>query len=318
MFKAKKAVLRFFILVGFWFFFSKIIKIEFHLEETTVDSWDLNATLQPADVYADIRCIKSKVILNKSTNLCVHHNADLVSREFVRYGIFEKHMVTRFLNYSINNPDWLVFDIGAQLGLYSLFCASAGARVLAVEPFYDNQVRLQKAAVLSGTYSLIRLVKNALSNKRNEIKRLNKRINNVGAQALLPNQTYSLEFKNSLQSDESKYYVRTILFDDLIDHVPFNKQNKRFKKAIMKIDIEASEPYAFEHAAKLFDRIEICVIFMEWINLKNKDYLEKERDKMLDFLYSRQYTPHNEYETLLLRENYKKWSFDVIWKKKDC
>ena len=37
-----------------------------------------------------------------------------------------------------------------------------------------------------------------------------------------------------------------------------------YKQAILKIDIEGFEPFAFQHAAKLFDAIDIQIIFMEW------------------------------------------------------
>jgi FkbM family methyltransferase len=286
-----------------------------------VSFWDFGETFDGKSMYDSIKCIKSKVIMDKSINLCLHSGNDWITREFSETGIFEYYLVVRFLRYLIDNPDWLVIDVGAQLGMYTLFGASTGTKVLAVEPFYDNQIRLHKAAVLSDATSHIKLITNALSNKRNEVAKLKKDSNNIGAQGLIGDKDLSLELKNVVNADESKYYVRTIWFDDILDYVPLNYQNQKFKKAILKIDIEGFEPYAFQHASKLFDEIQICIIFMEWNVVKNADYLAKERDEMLDFLYSRGYTAYstsNATETLSLRENYKNWSYDIIWTKKDC
>jgi FkbM family methyltransferase len=300
--------------------FNEFNKKIFEANLTNVDRMNLNERFEPKAAYDQIECIQhTKLILNTSTALCIYDKRDYLTRVFLKYGIFEEVLLVRFLKKTLANRDWLVFDIGAQVGLYTLYAASVGAKVLAVEPFYDNQLRLHKAAVLARRQDRIVLVKNALSNKRNEIKRLNRRIDNIGAQGIIHNETYSNEFKSSLSSDDSKYYVRTILFDDLIDYIPLNDENRPYQKAIMKIDIEAYEPYAFQHASKLFDRIKICMLFMEWVLLKKKDYFSNEIEDMLDFLYSRGYTPHNQYEVELLRENYKKsWSFDIIWKRKDC
>ena len=37
-----------------------------------------------------------------------------------------------------------------------------------------------------------------------------------------------------------------------------------FKKAVLKIDIEGFEPFAFAHASLLFNTLDIRIIFMEW------------------------------------------------------
>ena len=54
--------------------------------------------------------------------------------------------------------------------------------------------------------------------------------------------------------------------DDLIDYVPLNKYGKRHERAIIKIDIESFEPYAFSNCKKLFALYDIQMIFMEWAN----------------------------------------------------
>jgi hypothetical protein len=51
-----------------------------------------------------------------------------------------------------------------------------------VEPFHDNIIRIHKSSTIEKTQNKITLIKNALSDKRNEIKRLNANDNNIGGQ----------------------------------------------------------------------------------------------------------------------------------------
>ena len=73
-------------------------------------------------------------------------------------------------------------DVGAQIGQYSLFAAKMGRDVLTVEPFYDNILRIHKAAKEEKIEAKIKLIKNAISDKRNEVKLLQVSDNNIGGQ----------------------------------------------------------------------------------------------------------------------------------------
>lgn len=81
-----------------------------------------------------------------------------------------------------------------------------GLRVLTVEPFYDNILRLHKAARLEKLESKITVIQNAISNKRNEVRMLQQSANNIGGQGLLNrrHQTYVNNFRN-------KYLVRNLV-----------------------------------------------------------------------------------------------------------
>jgi hypothetical protein len=56
--------------------------------------------------------------------------------------------------------------------------------------------------------------------------------------------------------------VETILLDDILDYIPKNREFRKYEKAIIKVDIEGFEPFAFLNARKLFDSIQVQVIFM--------------------------------------------------------
>lgn len=75
--------------------------------------------------------------------------------------------------------------------------AKLGNRVLAVEPFEPNILRLHKAATIERLRHKITLIQNAISNKRNEIKMLQQTRNNIGGQTLFSKHMNKTFNKNS-------------------------------------------------------------------------------------------------------------------------
>ncbi len=84
----------------------------------------------------------------------------------------------------LQHPEALAIDVGSNLGQFTLFAAKFNHSVVAVEPFWDNIVRIHKAAKIEGLDKRITLITNALSDKRHEIKALTAVSDNVGGQSL--------------------------------------------------------------------------------------------------------------------------------------
>jgi FkbM family methyltransferase len=191
-------------------------------------------------------------------------------------------------------------------GQFTLFAAKMGHKVLSVEPFHDNILRIHKASKMENTYGRITLIKNAISNKRNEIKKLDVVNDNIGAQSLFFNRNKSFE-----KDPNNKYLVETILLDDIVPYLPSTQS----KQALLKIDIQFYEIFAFEHATNLFDTVDIRFVFMEWdIGLTLNEY-ENKLIALIDFFYNRNYEPFSDHDTLLAREDWKKWTSNILWKK---
>jgi FkbM family methyltransferase len=226
--------------------------------------FDLSKALEPVELYSPIKCKTSREIFVIAT-LCVHDiERDIhVSGSIWRDGIWEPHIMQSYMEYIKNNPEWLIMDVGAQIGQYSLLPAKMGRQVLTVEPFYDNVLRIHKAAKTDNTTYHITLITNALSNNRKEIKMLQPQGENIGGQSLVENKNKVIKKEDVLATDpKAKYFVETVLFDDIVPYVPVKTDGSKYKKAILKIDIEAFEPYAFQHASILFDTLDIRIIFM--------------------------------------------------------
>ncbi|CAF0856828.1 unnamed protein product [Brachionus calyciflorus] len=277
-----------------------------------VKIFNLSSSLEPKEEYEQIQCRKS-AFFHVSTTLCVHR-VDLdvhVSGSIMRDGVWERHIIMPFTDYIHNNPDWLVLDVGANIGQYSLYAAKMEREVLAVEPFHDNILRIHKASQLENTTKKITLVKNGLSNKRNEVKRLQPNNGNIGGQSLL---NHKNEQYNKIDLEKDKYMVETILFDDLIDYLPKKQNGEEYSKAILKIDIEGFEPYAFQNASKIFDRLDIRIIFMEWGNFPGQKEMHNLIEEMINFLRHRRYKAVENKRDLIF-EQWKTWPWDIIWVK---
>ena len=197
-------------------------------------------------------------------------------------------------------------------GQYSLFAAKMGRKVVTVEPFYENILRIHKASYLEKTYDNILLIKNAISNIRNEIKKLEPNSNNIGGQSLLENKDKIFE-----KDENNHYLVETILFDDIVPYLPYKNAitKEKYKQAILKIDIEGFEPFAFENATLLFDTLDIRVIFMEWGNLPKQVNEHTRIVAMIDFFLNRNYEAY-ENNQILVKNSWRQWPWDIVWKKK--
>ncbi len=161
--------------------------------------------------------------------------------------------------------------------------------------------------------SRITLVKNALSNRRNELRHLSKVDINPGGQGL----TDRFENDTNLLS-QNKYLVQTILFDDLVDFLPKDSNGNTFKRAILKIDIEGFEPIAFQSANFLFKSLKIDLVFMEWGN-KGQLAAQSDRDlvqKMISFLYDKhKMAPFDARNGGPLEiKKFEQWPWDIIWR----
>lgn len=184
-----------------------------------------------------------------------------------------------------------------------------GHNVITVEPFYDNILRIHKAAELESLQNKITLITNAISNKANEFKMLYRNQKNIGGQGIIKNQKIDLD---EAKARNDKYLVKTIIFDDLVDHIPNNLAGN---KAIMKLDIEGYEPFAFEGAERLFKTLDFQVIYMEWGNLPPQHDIEGKILNMINFLYKHNLEPYGDNQKVLDRNDWKKWPWDIIWRK---
>lgn len=62
--------------------------------------------------------------------------------------MWEPHIAHDFLEALNRDPNCGVIDIGANIGFYTMLAASAGHRVIAIEPYLESIHRIHRAAVV--------------------------------------------------------------------------------------------------------------------------------------------------------------------------
>ena len=210
------------------------------------------------------------------------------------------------------NPDWLVLDVGANIGVFTLFPAQMGSKVVAVEPYAENVWRIHKSSHIGKTQNSITLIQNAISNKRNEWKELSANPQNQGGQGLLESR-HKVITKDKVNASNT-FMVETIVFDDIVDYLPKKDDGSDYKRAVLKIDIEGFESLAFQHATRLFSVLDIRVIFMEWELLKNVTDFKPYTEHMIQFFQKQGFLAYDVDKQLDVKE-YMKWPWNVEWRK---
>ena len=254
------------------------------------------------------KCVKTKLLLGKyHTTVCVHEvgrDRD-VSRLLISSGIWEEHLVTHFVRILSTYKQYAFFDIGANIGVYTMYATSAGcSNVVSIECFGPNLERIRRAIQHQQAQHQVTLIPRALYKKSNVYLSLRANIqNNIGSQRLT---------NEVSKNDKDPLVVQTIRFDDLLPLV----NEKNISNAIIKIDIELSEHFLCETGQLMFDRINIAFVMMEWANIK---LIPKKANVIRDFFIDRHYIPYTP-ETCQPQDepNYRLWqSQDIYWIKKD-
>ena len=258
---------------------------------------------------ASFRCVKTKLLLKKyQTSVCVHEveNDRDVSRSLISSGIWEERLVEKFLRILSMFPRYAFFDIGANLGIYTMYAASMGcANVISIECFQPNLERIRRAIQLEHVQSRVVLVPRALYTKSNVFLSLRANIaNNIGS--------HRVTSEVSPKEANDSMVVRTMRFDDLLDIV----DERKITEAIVKIDIETSEDVLCETGGRMFDRVNIPLIMMEWANIKT---IRTKAELIRSFFLDRHY---NAFDPETCRQqnatNDQHWqSQDILWIKRN-
>tara|TARA_R110000782_G_scaffold266497_1_gene360980 strand:- start:16 stop:777 length:762 start_codon:yes stop_codon:yes gene_type:complete len=148
-------------------------------------------------------------------------------------------------NYLKDKKDLTIIDIGANVGLFTLYAKDSASQIISVEPTPSHQKIFEK---ICGKYDNVKLVKAALSDKNEDVSFYTCNENSTQNSLIKGEGTVI----GDSPSDENKVTVRgmtleTLLNEHNIDHVDF-----------CKIDIEGSEMIAIteETLKPVYDKID--------------------------------------------------------------
>ncbi|KAK7110971.1 uncharacterized protein [Littorina saxatilis] len=223
-------------------------------------------------------------------------NADRSVTAFALQGhIFEKDEIEKFIKVSSGLP---LIDIGANVGLVSLQAAMQGRQVFSVEPIYDNAIRLCRSALDFGHAHLVHVINNAVSSFEG----------NVTLAMDAPKYHTRFEVVRSKGWGHEATVVYAIVLDRLLDILPF-------RRAALKIDVESHEGHVISGAQRLFQEMDIPLVWMEWEHVKKRK--EYGGQTVLDFMQKNKMAPYDLMSGKLLTGDFMKWPFGVLWRKEE-
>ena len=251
--------------------------------------------------------------------LCIHDIRDdiYISAQIKSKGVYERNHMDVMKMLLEKNKNIGLIDIGANIGLFSLYAAKLGHPVVAVEPLLENIKKFHKSVKINHLEQKITLLQNAVSDERVNAT-LVQSSNNRGNNILYPYGTYAKKLEN----------VFSVTLDDLLEVITFDK-------AILKVDIEGFEHRAFVNSSKLFKKLQVPYIFIEWDiigqycgtgsfgnSVVDADDVEENRQivkQMINQFLKLGYTPHyvavNYLSIQLNLKSCHNWPADVIWMK---
>ncbi|UJR30784.1 hypothetical protein I4U23_018304 [Adineta vaga] len=279
--------------------------------------YNISPNVQLVDLYettknTKFRCVKTKPLLhNISTNVCLYDTKRdrYVSGAFSEItSIWEEEQVTRLLQYLVRHPHMHFIDIGANIGTYTMYVATLGRFVLAIDCFAPNLVRLRRAIQMRNLYNQVVLVQNAIFNHSGQYLRLSIDTTNVGGQSIHPSRNY--HGKTNLPI-VNPYIVKTITFDEVLPILLAHA----IRSVSIKMDIEGSESFVFKTGHRIFDTLDIPLIQMEW-KIVHQD--ANQVKIIIEFLNQRHYIPiNNQCKVLDLQEN-TSWPDEIYWLKRNA
>lgn len=196
-------------------------------------------------------------------------------------------------------------DIGANLGIYSLFAAKEGFVAISVEPLLINVQRIC-SSVRAGMFSdKMTIIRSALSDISQNVT-LGIDVNNVGGSFVVQDSNKKKVNESVLGGTYADVVTSTTL-DNVLNLPGFNS-----KRVIMKIDVEGYEHKVLSGGKEFFSKISVPTILMEWEFHKGTD----SGNEIINFFMSRNYTAYDPYlNNSLQPSSSKAWPHDVVWRK---
>lgn len=217
---------------------------------------------------------------NKSALFTVNNLGDFVELEYVAN--HERTVLTDFLEVVKEYQSPTIFDIGANIGIYSLLANQANpeASIVAIEPYPTNAYQLLHNIKLNSAD--IDLVQTVISDAEEPVPMSGLK------EDLTTDGTVSVRESGNIFS-----YSKTL--PDLIDRGVWNVPN------IIKIDVEGAEGKVFRGLAPIIDEIDILYYELHLENPSNIYTFDDDVESILNLFddngFSReQLTDHGERE----------------------
>ena len=183
------------------------------------------------DVPSELPCVTLKTRYGTAPICTYAREIDVYVSSNIRSGsIYESDLVYKLEAMFREKPD-LLFDIGCNIGTYTIAIARLGRSVVAADALTDNLQLLNKSLTMGNLQRHVTLIWNAVSDIRGTMTFVVPRDNVAGT---IEKETITTE--TAFLKTGRRFDVRSIVLDDFI-HVPMLKD----RRVLIKMDIEGHE-----------------------------------------------------------------------------
>lgn len=218
-----------------------------------------------------------------------------ISRMIFNSGTWETPLVDKVVEAMKLHPNAVFIDIGANIGMYSMTMAALGYRVIAVDCYIENVMRLCASARKANVTNKMSIIHNGISDKRSELRLIKSTEPNVGGMGV--------EQISSTSNVTHNLTANAILLDDLLEIFPI-------KNAIIKMDVEKHEDEILKGAKIFFEKVKVETVLLEF-RFHRKD---ETGQFIIDFFDKHGLTPN--LSKLVNASDYSTWPGDLIWNRK--
>ena len=187
----------------------------------------------------------------KDTPICTYDPSnDLISEFIHRQGSWEIEFVDIMIDAMNKTPRMMLFDVGANIGVYCISAALFNKKVVCLDANYENMRKIAKSLYLGQLTANATLIWNAVSNKHETIK-FHVAKGNYGSSRIA-------DLKKWHYETEANLAVNSIKLNDLQDYSGFTN-----RPVFMKLDVEAHELFVLTGADEFFKKVDVRIVQVE-------------------------------------------------------
>ena len=203
----------------------------------------------------------SKIKLSQSKELLINNTSETINWRVNRFFANEPEILDWIDSFKKNKGKIVFWDIGANIGLYSLYAAKVHKKisVFSFEPSIKNLLSLLKNILINKLFNKINIINNPISNTSLVLENMFEKSLDEGAALNYFNTNRDNEGKN--HTNKISYKLLSLNIDELIERKSIEIPN------YIKIDVDGNEHLILKGANKTLNNKKIKEIYIE-INQK--------------------------------------------------
>ncbi|KAH3885837.1 hypothetical protein DPMN_009836 [Dreissena polymorpha] len=246
-------------------------------------------------------CTPLKVSSTITSPICVYDRQTdhYISASILSSGQWEGHHMAMLHRILSANKGMQLFDIGCNVGVYTILAAKVGHSVVAVDPMKKNLMLLSRSLRIGGLTENTTLIWNAVADTVVNIT-LHEYVGNVGGTYVKPD--------DGKENVDDMHRALAVTIDHLI---PFSSKMPIF----MKLDIETYEWNALKSGEEFFNKLDVRYVLLEW-NAHRKNV--ESANNIISFMSRHSMQPHmsDNPDSMLQYTKNASWPGDIVWIKK--